>query len=190
MTDKELINKLKHKEESAFKYLINKYQVQIRNTCLGMLHDSFEADDMAQEVFIEVFKSIHKFKHESNIYTWIYRIAINKCLNALRSKKRKNLFDRFFGQNENENYHFSIPDNNEPQKIMEDNERAGILQVAVDSLPENQKVAFVLSKYDDLSNPQIAEIMGTSVSSVESLHFRAKKNLQRKLIKIFKEMDR
>ena len=189
MTEKQLVEKLKKQDEAAFRYLVELHQVKVRNTCMGMLHDAYEADDMAQEVFIEIFRSIAKFKGESTLSTWIYRIAINKCLNSLRSKKRKYWMKLFGNSFETQQEMSEITDNKEPQAILENTEREKMLQEAIDSLPDNQRVAFVLSKYDELSNSEIADIMKTTVSSVESLNFRAKRNLQKKLLRLFKEIN-
>ncbi len=189
MTEKELVEKLKRQDEGAFRDLVDLHQVKVRNTCMGMLHDASEADDMSQEVFIEIFTSIRKFKGESTLSTWMYRIAINKCLNHLRSKKRKNWIKRIGNSFETQTEMTEISDYKEPQTILENTEKEKMLKAAVDSLPDNQRVAFVLSKYDELSNPEIAEIMKTTVSSVESLNFRAKRNLQKKLLHLFKEFN-
>lgn len=187
MTEKELIRLLKQKNENAFKQLVDQYQVKVRNSCLGMVHDTYESDDIAQEVFIEVFYSIHKFKEESTLGTWIYRITINKCLNHIRSKKRRKWIGFFTGHEQNEQALDKVADDKQPQHLLEESERAKILQRAIDSLPESQRAAFVLSKYENLSNPEIAEILKTTISSVESLNFRAKRNLQKKLVTFFKE---
>jgi len=189
MTEKDLVERLKRQDEAAFRYLVELHQVKVRNTCMGMLHDACEADDISQEVFIEIFKSIRKFKGESTLSTWIYRIAINKSLNHLRSKKRKSWMKLFGNSFETQKEMFEISDYKEPQAILENAEKEKMLKEAIDSLPDNQRVAFVLSKYDELSNPEIADIMKTTVSSVESLNFRAKRNLQKKLLHLFKEFN-
>ena len=92
MTEQELVYGLRNGEEVAFKELVLKFQDRVFNTSLGLLQHPADAEDMAQEVFIQVYRSIHQFKEESLLSTWIYKITTTKCLDHLRSKKRKKRF--------------------------------------------------------------------------------------------------
>lgn len=179
--DTNIIDRLKKGEEAAFRELIEAYGQLVFRTCMGILHDRQDADDVTQEVFIEVFRSIDRFRSDAKISTWLYRIALNKSLNYLRDNRRhKNsllIRDTVVVS--------SVPVSGEsPLETLQEKERKKILEQALDSLPERQKTAFVLSKYEDLSYKQIGEVMKLSVSSVESLIFRAKKNLQKKLFRL------
>lgn len=89
MTEQELLFGLRHGEESAFKELVTQFQDKVFNTALGLLQHHTEAEDIAQEVFIQVYRSIQNFKGESLLSTWIYRITVTKSLDHLRSKKEK-----------------------------------------------------------------------------------------------------
>ncbi len=190
MTETEIIQKLQQGNEQAFKQLVENYQKLVVNTCFGMVHNTEDAEDIAQEVFIEVFRSIQNFRADSKISTWLYRIAVNRSLNFIRDNKRKKWvhsieelvkgISRQVGEIQNIN-------NETPVSELEKSQRAKILHAAIDSLPENQKTAFTLNKYEDLSYKEISEVMNLSVSSVESLIHRAKIKLQEKLYLCYKK---
>lgn len=148
-----------------------------------------DAEDVTQEVFAEIFQSILQFKGEAKLSTWIYRIAVSKSLEFLRKKNRKKRFGFMQGLFGNDDLSpiKHVSDFYHPGVQLENKERAKILFAAIDKLPENQKTAFVLSKMEDLSYDEIAEIMKTSLSSVESLMFRAKQNLQKLLGDYYRE---
>jgi len=174
-------------DQSAFRILVEQYQVPVRNICAGIVRDRHEAEDLAQEVFVEIYKSIRNFRGESRLSTWIYRVAVNKSLNFKRKKNRqlwlKPLEDFFTGE---KNSDLHDPDS-QPSYPLENQQRSQHLYKAMDTLPENQRVAFILNKYDDLSYKEISEVMGISLSGVESLIHRAKVNLQKKLWDCFKK---
>ena len=193
MEDIEIINHILGNREIGFKTLVVKYQLMVVNTCYGFVHNREDAEDIAQEVFIEVHKSIHKFRKEAKISTWLYRISVNKSLNFIRDNKKNTWFqslDILFNSEKKTGkvIELSNPVNDTPDKIIENKETADFIYEAISTLPENQKVAFTLHKYEDLSYKEIAEVMELSLSSVESVLFRAKKNLQTKLIKQYKAL--
>jgi RNA polymerase sigma-70 factor, ECF subfamily len=189
MTEKELVDKIKRKDQQAFKVLVDKYHVAVINTCMGYLHNRSDAEDLAQEVFLQAYLSINKFREDASISTWLFRIAVNKSLNHLRdNQKRRNEKTLSLIQSENTNFDIEAgPESGSDYKTIE-SERKKNLHLAIDSLPENQKTAFILHKYDDLPYVKIAEIMNVSVSSVESLLFRARKKLQKKLHDCYKKL--
>ena len=184
MTEHELIQGLKNGDETAFKYLVETYQDRVFNTAIGILQNAEDAEDVTQEVFIKVFRSIHHFKGESKLSTWLYRIATTGALDVLRSRKSKKRFglvQRLFGEG-NEPIH-ELPDFNHPGVKFDQKENAAKLFKAIGELPENQKVAFALHKLEDLSYQEVSEVMNTSVAAVESLMHRAKQNLRKILEK-------
>jgi RNA polymerase sigma-70 factor (ECF subfamily) len=181
MEDQQLIQALQNGEENAFKEVVNSYQLVIYNTCMGMLHDEVLAQDISQEVFIELHRSIDKFRGDSKLSTWLYRIAINKSLNELRSRKRHQKLrsiQRFFGYDSSMEWQPEDTKGLNAEQQFEQQENSQALQSALDKLPENQKTAFVLKNYDQLSYKEIAEVMQLSISAVESLIHRARLNLQ------------
>lgn len=185
--DKVSIQELKNGSQFGFKQLVESHKNKVINTCFGFVHNRADAEDIAQDVFVEVYQSVNNFNEDSSISTWIYRIAVNKSLDFIRKSKRKKRWaelTRINLDSKNETDHWFADDNN-PQLTLENLERIKILNSAIDMLPKNQRAAFTLHKYEDLSYKEVAEILNTSVSSVESLMHRAKINLQQKLEKYY-----
>ncbi|MFW6257363.1 MAG: RNA polymerase sigma factor [Prolixibacteraceae bacterium] len=189
MHESEIIQRLKKGDESAFTELVKNYQKLVINTCLGLVHNRDNAEDIAQEVFIEVFQSVDKFRSQSKISTWLYRIAVNRSLNFIRDNKKRRWFKSFEDIVRDRNTGiFNLAANPEtPEDDLEKRQRTALLHEAIDTLPENQRIAFTLNKYEELSYKEISEIMELSLSSVESLIHRAKKNLQKKLYMCYKK---
>ncbi|MFZ4463400.1 MAG: RNA polymerase sigma factor [Bacteroidales bacterium] len=158
---------------------INKFRDRVFRTCLGFVQDTDDASDLTQEVFLAVIESLHTYRSESKLETWMYRIAVNKSLNFLRKRKMKAMFRNIdnlvFGREKKE-----IPQASyNPGEMRENSEEARFLLAhALRKLPNNQRIAFTLSKYDEMSNERIAHIMDVSLSAVESLQHRAKRNMQ------------
>ncbi len=182
MTEEELLLGLRNGEEPAFKELVILFQDKVFNTALGLLQHHTEAEDIAQEVFIQVYRSIGQFKGDSLLSTWIYRITVTRALDHLRSKKRKKRFgflSSLFGDDNKPVY--EPEDFNHPGVQKERKEDAALLFKMIDQLPENQRTAFILNKVEELSYREIAGILNSSESAVDSLLQRAKQNLRKKL---------
>ena len=190
MTENEIIQKLQEGSEPVFKQLIDDNKQLVMNTCYSFVRKMEDAEDIAQEVFIEVFRSIDKFRADSKLSTWIYRIAVNKSLNYLRDNKPRKWIQSIEETFKSKKEHpegILIEGAGHPGFDLENTQRAQLLYGAIDGLPENQKVAFMLNKYEELSYLEISKIMEVSLSSVESLIHRAKKNLQKKLYTCYKK---
>lgn len=184
-----MVRGLKSGDREAFRALVDRYHVRVIRICVGFVHVDADAEDIAQEVFIEVFRSVEKFREESGLMTWIYRIAVNKSLNFMRSRARDRIISFFSGSDaENETRVPETPAGADscPEEVIYRQDRSQALSRALESLPKKQKTAFIMNKYEDLSYKEVAEIMNISVGSVESLLFRAKQNLQRKLERFYK----
>ena len=184
-----LIERLQQGDEAAFKTIVITWQDMVYNTALGIVQQPEDAEDIAQEVFAQVYQSIHSFKGESKLSTWLYRITISKAMDHLRRAKRKKRFafvQRLFGQQE-ESLH--PPDFNHPGVVLDNKENAVVLFRAIERLPDNQRIAFTLHKVEGLSHQEISSIMDTTVSSVESLLHRAKTNLRKELAGFFREKE-
>ena len=181
--EKQTIVDLKEGSEQAFRALVDDFQEKVVSTCLGFAPNIQDAEDIAQEVFVEVYRSIGNFREQSSLSTWIYRIAVSKSLEFIRHRKRKKrvaFFQSLIGLEDERTK--SVSDTfNHPGVQIENKERGAIIFAAINQLVENQRIAFVLSKVEGLSYQEIAEIMELSISSIESLLHRAKKNLQKKL---------
>jgi len=184
MTDNEIIKKILKEDKENYRILVEKYQQMVFSTCMGFLHNKDDADDLTQEVFIQAYLSLSRFKGDAAFSTWLYRIAVNASLNKVR-KSVKNLimqrFDILFGNEKPLEAPFSLSNEEDPENILIKHEHIEWLQKALDALPENQRTAIILSKYDDLPQKEIAEIMNTTEGAVEALLQRAKKNLREKL---------
>lgn len=183
MDEKELIQQVKAGSVSEFNLIVKIFEDTIINICYGFLHNREDAEDIAQEVFIEIFFSIKDFRHDSTLKTWIYRIAVNKSLDYQRKLKRKKRiagFEKLIGLN-NLNYNNIPSDYPDPQSSLEYDEKEKILLNAIEKLPESQKVAFHLHKFENISYSEISLIMDVTIPAVESLLHRAKNNLKKTL---------
>ncbi|MCF8233358.1 MAG: RNA polymerase sigma factor [Bacteroidales bacterium] len=182
MIESDLVKRLQKGEEEAFRELVGDVYHEVVKIATGFLHNRADAEDIAQDVMVEVYRSIRKFRGDASLTTWIYRIAVNKSLNAIRKTKRQNLHADVIEISDK-----AVEHNPNQETQTENEERAKVLHKALDALPKNQRMAFVLAKYEDMSYQQIAAVMETSLSSIESLMHRAKKNLQKKLLNYYKK---
>jgi RNA polymerase sigma-70 factor, ECF subfamily len=191
MEEIELVERLKSNDNEAFKWLVTTYRQKVAATCYGFTGDYEASLDLAQDVFVEVYKSISNFRGDSKLSTWIFRISTNKSINWLRDNKKHRFsksIQRFF---KSEDPELQIKSNNRSDGlgllIQTDDEK--VIQEALDKLPESQKTAFVLNKIDDLSYKEVAEIMDVTLATVESLIFRARKKLQNHLQDYYKNYN-
>jgi len=185
-----LIEKLKQGDEAAFKQIVEAWQNMVYNTAIGILQNAEDAEDVAQEVFVQVYESVKTFKAESKFSTWLYRITVSKALDHLRRKKRKKRFayiQSLFGASGETIV--EKPDFHHPGVTLDNKERAALLFKAINQLPENQKIAFTLHKLEGLSYQEVSDVMKTSLSSVESLMHRAKNNLKKWLEEYYENSD-
>ena len=173
--------------KSDFTTLYNEYSVLVYNVALNYLQNIEDAEEITQDVFIQLHTSLHKFQEKSSLKTWIYRITINKCLDFIKHKNSQKRFFIFGKKSQNEFEVLNISNFEHPGILLENKEKAKLLFGIINELKENQKTAFLLSKVDGLSNPEIAAIMDLSISSVESLVFRAKTTLKDKIANKFEE---
>ena len=177
-----LITALQQGAQQAFSQLVEAYQHMVYNVALGIIQQQQEAEDITQEVFIQVHQSIKNFKGEAKLSTWLYRITITKSLDWQRRKTRKKRFgimQNLFGLNNEIMY--ETPEFHHPGVAMENKEQAGILFKAISVLPDNQKIAFTLNKVEGLSYQDVADVMNVTVASVEAYLHRAKENLRKQL---------
>ncbi len=188
LSEESLIERLKEGDEAAFSDLVRLNKDIIYNTALGFLQNDLDAEDIAQEVFIKAFDSISGFKGESKLSTWLYRITVTKCLDLLRSRKRKKRFayvQSIFGANDE--LVVQPVDFVHPGVVEERKAHARELFKAIDQLPEQQKIAFVLARVEGLSHKEVGDVMDASVPAVESLLQRAKLNLRRLLTDYYQQ---
>ncbi|TBX66991.1 RNA polymerase sigma factor [Flavobacterium silvisoli] len=172
--------------QNHFEQLYHEYRVLVFNVALNYLQNLEDAEEITQDVFVKVYHSLGHFSHQSSHKTWIYRITINHCLDFIKKKNSRKRFFIFGPKSQHEQEYLNTATFEHPGILMENQEDAALLFEVINTLTENQKTAFLLSKLDGLSNPEIAKIMQLSISSVESLIFRAKASLQEKLGEKFK----
>ena len=187
MTDGEYINRLKSGDEKAFREFVEQQQPHLLRLCTGFVHNREDARDLVQEIFIEVFRSVKNFREDSRLSTWLYRIAVNKSLNYLRKNKKRAGVSDLNSSIEKDISNKENDGNDSPDAHMEMSQRESLIKKAIDSLQKNQRIAFVMNKYEELSYQEISEIMDISVSAVESLIHRAKVNLQKKLYTLYQK---
>jgi RNA polymerase sigma-70 factor (ECF subfamily) len=181
LNEKELIARLKLGEEQAFKVLVEKYQDRVYYSVLNILQNASEAEDTAQEIFIQVFESIKSFKEESSLATWIYRIGVRKALEKIRKQKtrqRINSIIPWWMPSEEKSVDAAYLN---PGIGTENKEKAAYLFKAISELPNNQRIAFTLIRVQGMKHEGTSEIMQLSIKAIESLLSRAKENLKNKL---------
>lgn len=171
-------------DELQFESLYNEHKNLVYNLCLQYVLNAEDAQDITQEVFVKVYQHYHQYNPAAaSLKTWIYRIAINQCLDFLKArktKKRLGFISSLFKHGSNEPVEVAAPINH-PGIESENKEALQSLLLIIQSLPENQQTAIILSKIEDRPQKEVAEIMNTSVKAVESLLQRAKQTIQKKL---------
>ncbi|MGF7218859.1 RNA polymerase sigma-70 factor (ECF subfamily) [Spirosoma lacussanchae] len=173
---------LRKGDEPTFRWLVDTYQTRVFRTALAIAPTPEEAEDVAQEVFEEVYRTVGQFRGEASLSTWLYRLTTSRALKKERDRKRKKRFaflTSLFGPDESAIY--DPPDFQTPETSLEDRERIKVINQAVQQLAESQKIAFTLHYQEELSYQEIAAVMQTSVSAVESLLFRARQTLRKRL---------
>jgi len=191
MTDTELIQGILRRDRQAYQYLLDTYQKQVVKTAYYFTGNMEDAEDLSQDIFLEIIDSAASFRHSAALSTWIYRITVNRSLNLIKRNKRRDIFQRLgtvFQSGTDGKQPVNEPSSH--NTATEDDERRKLLNKAISSLPENQRIAFVLCKYEELPYKDICEVMNLSLSSVESLLHRAKINLQTKLCIHFPEFKK
>lgn len=188
MNQPELIHRLKNGDLSVFSDIVTLSQNMVYNTALSIVQNETDAEDITQDVFIEVYEKAGQFRGDALLSTWIYRITINKALDLQRKKKRQKnggFIQKIFSLKEEEE-----PINFDHPGVQLDNkEKAGILFKALKKLPENQQVAFTLHKIEGLPYQQMADVMEISLSAAEGLMVRAKAGLKKILEHYYSTFD-
>lgn len=183
-----IIEKLKQGDPAVFRDFVDSWQNMVYNTALGILQNQEDAEDVAQEVFVQVFQSVHTFKGDAKLSTWLYRITLSKAMDHIRRKKRKKRFafvKSLFG--EQGELIEDPPVFQHPGTQLDQKEMSAVLFKAIEQLPDSQRIAFTLHKVEGLSYQEVSEVMENTVSAVESLLHRAKANLRKWLEKYYRE---
>ncbi len=170
-SDEQLLTLIKRGDIDAFEALAGRYQKSALRAARRFVGDEHEAEDMAQEAFLQVYRNAHQFRSDARFKTWFFRILTNLCLNHLK-KKRPDYFD---------DPPFEIPAGDDPARAFELREQRRAIFRAVLKLPPRQRMAFILCCFEELSYADAAHCLNLSVKAVESLMVRARRTLRGEL---------
>jgi len=182
--DAALMLRVKRGDDAAFAELVDKYKQPVMNLVYRFLRDATEAEDLAQNVFLQVHKSAHRYQATARFSTWLFTIARNLCLNEIRRRSRHPA-DSLEGANpetedqparQYEDHKTSLPADTLLHRELEQK-----IEQALAELPETQRTAILLCRRDDLSYEEIAEVIGCSLSATKSLIHRGRETLKQKL---------
>jgi len=182
--DAALMLRVKQGDSAAFGALVDKYKQPVINLAYRMLHDAAEAEDLAQNVFIQVYKSAHRYQIASKFTTWLFTIARNLCLNEIRRRSRHPADSLEADHPEQEDQplrQFEDKRTFSPPDSLLHGELEEKIEQALAELPENQRTAILLCRQDELSYEDIAEVLGCSLSATKSLIHRGRETLKLKL---------
>ena len=184
--DHVLMERVATGDHQAFRLLVERHQNAIVGTVTKMLGNTSDSEDIAQQVFIRVWKHAKRYKPDNKFTTYLYTITRNLVYNETRRRSRKKTVSTDMREDEQ---HLQHPDDEtaQPDASLLDSELREAIDAAIQSLPENQRLAVVLRRYDNLPYEEIAAVLNTSVPSVKSLLFRARTTLRDTLAKYMGE---
>ena len=189
--DEKLVQDLKNGDSEAFEQLVELYQKKIYALAFNMTHSQMDAQDITQDVLLSIFRKVHTFQGKSAFSSWIYRVTLNAVYMKLRSKKKEqavSLEDAFPTFNGSGYHQDKIRDWTESaESLLFTNETKGIIQKAVNQLPEKEKVVFILRDVEGLSTEHVGDILDLSTPAVKSRLHRARLFLRKKLSNYFDE---
>jgi len=181
--DNQLMQKAGSGDRTAFKQLIQKHQGTVTGIIYRYTGNHNEVEDLAQDIFLKIYKAANSYVPRAKFKTWLYKVVANHCFNFFRSQKRKAFISSLDQSSEEYNPHIQRTEEQQkqPELILQQQELHTALKSALSELPERQRMAIILHRFEGLSYKEIATVMGSSLSSVESLIFRAMNNLKEKL---------
>lgn len=181
--DQQLVQRVQGGEKIAFDLLVIKYQRRLFRLVSRLVGDSAEAEDIVQEAFIKAYSALPQFRGDAAFYTWLYRIGINTARNFLETRGRRIPAFRDLGADQSEvpNDKMGSTEDNTPESALFARQIAESIQLAMDDLPQDLRMALMLREFDGLSYEQIAEVMGCPLGTVRSRIFRAREAIAEKL---------
>jgi len=182
--DAALMLRVKRGDTAAFASLVEKYKQPIINLCWRTLGDPTEAEDLAQNAFVQAYKSAPRYEASAKFSTWLFTIARNLCLNEIRRRSRHpaDSLDQTYDDSDDQPMH-QVEDRRvtaPPDELLRA-ELEGKVEEAILNLPENQRTALLLCRQDELSYEEMAKILDCSVSAVKSLIHRGRETIKQKL---------
>ena len=185
MSKKEIhrtIQKALHGDESAYEILVNRYKHGIHNMIYQMIKNREEAEDLVQETFIKAFNSLNSYNDDYAFSTWLYKIAFNHCIDAIRKKKLKTLpLDKPIQLRDGEVQQEIHDDSHSPEKDLLFSEKKRRIQKSIASLPERYRTAIILRHQEERTYEEISEILNIPIGTVKARIFRAREMLKKKL---------
>ncbi len=181
--DAELMLRVQQGDREAFEQLVDKYKQPVINLIYRTLPDAAEAEDLAQTVFVQVYKSANRYRVTAKFTTWLFTIARNLCLNEIRRRARHPAESLERPQDDPESPARQVQDwrNYSPPDALLRNELVEKVQVALAELPENQRSAIVLYQENEMSYEEISQVLGCSLSATKSLIHRGRETLKEKI---------
>jgi RNA polymerase sigma-70 factor (ECF subfamily) len=184
--DIRLMLRVRSGDTAAFADLVQRYQHRLLSVLTHLLGRTGEAEDLAQEVFLRVYKTREKYTPRAKFSTWLFRIAHNLALNSLRDQKRKQTLPLEVGSSSQSAPLHELRSHDDqrepaPSQQLQNAELSTVIQQALAGLNERQRMAVVLNKFEDMNYADIAEVMGMTVQGVKSLLNRARMNLREAL---------
>lgn len=180
MNDTNLMLRVKNGDDEALREIVEKYHTFILNLCFQYVGNQEDAEEVAQDVFINLQKAAARYEPKAKLSTYLYRIAVNLSLNRIRDRKWQRFVSLEFLRKGGMNNPDSV-EVQDPDSLLEQKETQRTIRKALDALPSNQRTAVILKRFQGLSYEEIAKVMNCSVSAVEARLHRAKQNLQAKL---------
>lgn len=187
ISDAELIKEIARKDNEAFKTFMARYQERVYRTVCRFTGDAEISRDLVQDIFVKIYRAAGSYSPDAEVFTWLYRITVNHCINFLQHQKRDPLYKAEEAGNQ---VHVPVIASESAitrQSTLEKDDRARLVRRALDCLPERQKIAITLLRFEDLSYREIAGVLGCSVAAVESLIFRGMETLKKILPAELKE---
>ena len=178
--DHMLMRRIAQGDDEAFAALIERHQDMVVGTVAKMLGNASEAEDISQQVFLRIWKSAKRYKPSAKFTTYLFTITRNLVFNEIRRRKRRN---EVSNDEREETTHREIPESDEyrPDREMERSELGKMVDKAIAALPEQQRMAVVLRRYEQMPYEEIADVLGISLSAVKSQLFRARTTLREAL---------
>jgi len=182
--DTELLELSRQGDHEAFRQLVIRYKGRVFNAIYSVMGDAAESEDIAQEVFLKVYRYLGSFRHKSSFFTWLYRITVNECMDRLRKKSREKTVSLHAGLSREEQ--LKIEDVLQDKKQgaedeMTGKELRGIVMKILGELPEKYRLILTLREIEGMSYDEIAQAMGISVACVRITLFRAREKLKEKI---------
>ncbi len=175
--DLPLITRFKSGDNSAFEEIVLKYQDRIYNLCRHMLENGHNAEDAAQEVFLKAYQALPRFQPDASLYTWLYRIAVNTCIDY----KRIPVWESLFGKSEKGEFllHDRASEDPSPERLYESKQMDRALQAGLAKLSPKLRAVILLKEIEELSYEEIAETLDISIGTVKSRIARAREELRK-----------